>query len=174
VFDLLEMAEQLGNDGVTFEICGGGSALEELQQECLQRGLGDIVSIKGKLQRPQLLAAYARAHVVIVPTRSDFDEGFAKVAAESILMNRPVICSSVVPAIEVLKNAVIAVTAEDLDGYVNTIKQLLFDPKYYESLCQSCPSLREQFLDGTQGLTSVLQKSVLLNHIQGNPRSADL
>jgi GT2 family glycosyltransferase/glycosyltransferase involved in cell wall biosynthesis len=174
VFDLLDMAEQLRNDGVTFEICGGGRALEELQQECQQRGLGDIVSIKGNLQRPQLLAAYARAHVVIVPTRSDFDEGFAKVAAEAILLNRPAICSSVVPAIEVLKNAVIEVTAEDLDGYVNTIKQLLFDSKYYESLCQNCPSLREQFLDGTQGLTSMLQKSVLFNQLQGNSRGTDL
>ncbi|MEQ1546242.1 glycosyltransferase, partial [Methyloglobulus sp.] len=176
VFDLLAMAEQLRNDGVTFEICGGGSALEELKQECTNRGLGDIISISGNLQRPQLLAAYARAHIVIVPTRSDCAEAFAKVAAEAILMGRPAICSSVVPAIEVLKNAVIAVTADDLDGYVNAIKQLLSNSKDYESLCQNCPSLREQFLDGAQGLTSVLQKNVLFNRnpMQNNSRSADV
>ena len=160
VFDLLDMAEQLRSDGVTFEICGSGSALEELRITCQQRKLEDIVTIHGKLQRPQLLAVYARAHVVIVPTRSDFDEGFAMVAAEAILMNRPVICSSVVPAVEVLKSATIEVTAENLDGYILNIRRLLSDSAYYESLCQNCWPLREQFLDGKQGLASVLSRSL--------------
>jgi glycosyltransferase involved in cell wall biosynthesis len=163
VFDVLEMAEQLRSEGVTFEICGGGSALVELKQECKQRDLTKIVTIQGELKRPQLLEAYARAHVVIVPTRSDFDEGFAKVAAEAILLNRPAICSSTVPAVEVLKNAVVEVASEDIESYVNNIRRLLADAQYYDSLCQSCPLLREQFLGGSQGLTSVLEKCILFN-----------
>lgn len=163
VFDLLDMAEQLRNDGVTFEICGDGSALEELKQECQQRGLRDIVCTTGNLQRPQLLAAYARAHVVIVPTRSDFAEGFAKVAAEAILLNRPAICSSVVPAVEVLRDAIVEVTAESIECYVQAIRHLLSDANYYESLCKGCIPLREQFMDGIQGLASILENIIHFN-----------
>jgi glycogen synthase len=100
---------------------------------------------------------------VIVPTRSDFDEGFAKVAAEAILLNRPAICSSTVPAVEVLKNAVVEVASEDIESYVNNIRRLLADAQFYDSLCQSCPLFREQFLGGSQGLTSVLEKCILFN-----------
>jgi glycosyltransferase involved in cell wall biosynthesis len=158
VFDLLAMAEKLRGHGVTFEVCGGGSVLEKLKHSCQQRGLEDIVTIHGRLNRPQLLAVYTRAHVVIVPTRSDFSEGFAMVAAESILMGRPVICSSVVPAAELLQGSTIVVPADDVENYVKTILHLSLSAAYYDSICQGCTPLREQFLDGTEGLASVLTK----------------
>ena len=72
VFDILDMAEALDDDNVTFHICGDGSALKALIKEIQQRALENRVFIHGKLKRPDLLPIYAQAHVVIIPTRSDF------------------------------------------------------------------------------------------------------
>ena len=47
------------------------------------------------------------AHAMIVPTTSEFKEGFAMVAAESVLAGRPVVLSDVVPAWESLDCAAI-------------------------------------------------------------------
>ena len=55
-------------------------------------------------------AMYDDAHVVIVPTTSDFIEGFNKVVAEAVLAGKPVITSSVCPALEYVRDAVIEVT----------------------------------------------------------------
>ena len=161
VFDLLEIAEELKNEGLTIEINGGGSALEELRLENKNKKLTAFVTINGNLERPQLLESYARAHVVIVPTRSDFDEGFAKVAAESVLLNRPVICSSTVPAVDVLQGAVIKVPADQISLYVKSIRKLMVEPDYYNELCQNCEPLRDQFLDESQGLSSLLEKILI-------------
>lgn len=158
VFDLLEIAEQLKGEDVIIEINGDGGALEELIQVSEHKGLNDIVTINGNLERPQLLKAYTSAHIVIVPTRSDFDEGLAKVAVEAILLNRPVICSSVVPAVDVLQGAIVSVAADQIEGYVQCIRQLMSDEDYYLSLCQSCEPLKEQFLDGSTGLAPLLEK----------------
>jgi glycosyltransferase involved in cell wall biosynthesis len=161
VFDLLDIAEQLRYDGITIEICGSGSALEKLQLDCQQRGLDNIVTIHGQLKRPQLLKAYARAHVVIVPTRSDFCEGLPQVIAEAILLGRPVITTRLSNALDVLGSAIIEAQPDNVDSYVHAIKRVASDSKYYESLINSCPSLREQFLDGKQGLTSALQHMLI-------------
>jgi len=161
VFDLLDVADQLRYQGVEFDLCGGGPALEELKVETLRRKLNDVVHIHGQLRRPELLDLYIRGHVVIVPTRSDCAEAFAKVAAEAILLGRPAICSSVVPAVEILQEATIEVTADCVNEYVAAIQGLVMYSGKYALLCNNCRSLREQFLDGRLGLTSVLQKGLL-------------
>jgi glycosyltransferase involved in cell wall biosynthesis len=161
VFDLLEMAEQLRKDGVTFEICGGGPVLEELKKACRQRGLEDIVTLHGQLKRPQLLAVYARAHAVILPTRSNFCEGLPQVISEAILMGRPVITSRLSNTLDILGGAVVEVPPEDVGGYVQAIRRLLSDPEYYALLCKNCEPLREQFLDGKLGLGPVLQRALI-------------
>ena len=51
--------------------------------------LKEIVSIRGWTLQ-DLQEVYARSHVSIVPTRSDYREGFAMTAAEAILAGRPV------------------------------------------------------------------------------------
>ncbi|WP_240342610.1 glycosyltransferase family 4 protein [Methylococcus sp. EFPC2] len=156
VFDILDMADRLRDKNVVFEICGGGSALEELRNECTQRNLELFVHIRGQLERPELLKAYQRSHVVIIPTRSDLIEGFAMVAAEAILLGRPIITSDVVPALEVLGGAALAAKADDIADYVAAIHKLLHDKVLYEQLCENCIPLREQFLNGKNGLTMTL------------------
>lgn len=154
------MAEALDDDNVTFHICGDGSALKALIKEIQQRALENRVFIHGKLKRPDLLPIYAQAHVVIIPTRSDFCEGFAMVAAEAILQGRPIITSNIVPALSMLRNAAIEVSPDDPLSYSQAIKKLIHDKALYESICLACASNREKFLDGSQGLTKALIHSL--------------
>ncbi|HEY0563723.1 MAG TPA: glycosyltransferase, partial [Methylophilus sp.] len=107
VFDILEMAQLLKDEPVAFHICGGGSDLALLQSECKKQQLESQVTIHGRLNRPALLAIYAQAHTVIVPTRSSFCEGLPMVAIESILLGRPVITSSLSNALDVLGAAIV-------------------------------------------------------------------
>jgi len=163
IFDIIDIAEKLSRYDVEFEICGGGSALSKLQDDVLQRGLLDIIHIHGPLCREELLKVYSEGHVVIVPTRSEIGEGLPKVCIEAILLGRPVITTRLSNALDVLGGAIAEAQPDDVDSFANTIYELKVNKAYYQSLCDGCKSLREPFLDGTQGLTATLQRAIPLN-----------
>ncbi|MGY6276089.1 glycosyltransferase family 4 protein [Methylomonas sp. MgM2] len=158
VFDIFDMAERLRAEDVTFDICGGGSALDELRIESSRRNLEASVHIHGKLCRPDLLKMYQQGHVVIVPTRSDFCEGLPMVCSEAILLGRPVITTRLSNALDVLGDAIAQAQPDEVDSFVENIRRLKSDLGFYNQLCQACGTLREQFLDGSQGLTAVLER----------------
>ena len=160
VFDILEMAEKLRDENVVFHICGGGSALKELKNKAELCNLTQYVFIHGRLNRPELHEKYLLGHVVIVPTRSDFAEGFAMVAAEAILLNRPIITSKIVPALDILSTASLEAESNNVDSYVNAIRQLASDKILYERLSAACRPLHAQFMDRKQGLTRLLQNTL--------------
>jgi glycogen synthase len=163
VFDILEMADALRGDGIVFHICGDGSQLDALTRACVERGLNETMVMHGKLQRPELLKIYSQGHVVIVPTRGGIGESFAMVAAEAILLGRPIVTSNVVPALDILRNAAMEAEPENVASYTQAIRTLAGDEELYDKLCAACLPLREQFLDGSRGLTSALQKTLESN-----------
>jgi glycogen synthase len=160
VFDILKIAKKLHNQSVVFHICGDGEALSELIEECKTQELTEYVHIHGRLNRPDLIEIYTLGHVVIVPTRSDFAEGFAMVAAEAILLNRPIITSSIVPALESLNPAAVEAYPENVDSYVNAIQRLIVSKTLLKEKQLACEGLKEQFLDGNQGLANILEYSL--------------
>src|SRR5262249_35046966 len=143
---------------ILFEVCGDGAALDQLNEAVKEKGLYGVVCIRGRLARPELLQVYARAHAVIVPTRSDFSEGFAMVCAEAILSGRPVITSRVVPALEVLGAACMEACTDDIDSYVSAIQKLAEDGRSYEQLCGACSELSRQFLDRTKSYAAAVDR----------------
>ena len=161
VFDILSMAEMTQSQDVTFHICGGGPAEDELKAECTKRNLTNRVIIHGKLQRPDLLAIYNQGHAVIVPTRSDFCEGLPMVAIEAILLGRPVITSRLSNALDVLTNAIVEAQPDNVQSYVSAIEKLMIYNNFYTQKCQACNQYREPFLDGSQGLTKMLEQTLL-------------
>jgi glycosyltransferase involved in cell wall biosynthesis len=158
VFDILDMAERLGQ-GFSFTICGGGSDLERLGQSSKERGLGNV-TICGRLNRPALIERYLAAHAVVVPTRSNFAEGYAMVAAEAVLLLRPVITSPVVPASEVLAPAVALARTDDVDSYIQAINRLANDKEYYAELVKGARRLRSVVLDGSSSLLAVTREAL--------------
>jgi glycogen(starch) synthase len=163
VFDILDMAEALPH--VDFSLCGDGDALPDLRRQIDARRLQNVTT-HGKLDRPHLLNRYLEAHVAIVPTRSTFEEGFAMVVAEAILLLRPVISSPVVPAAEVLHSAVLSVPTDDVGCYVDAIRSLSDsrDGGAYSRLVDEAAALRSCILDDSTSLLEVLRatrKSIL-------------
>jgi len=61
---------------------------------------------------------------------------------ESLIAGIPALLSSVVPAAEVVKNAAIVFEPSSPTEIASSVRQLLEDPSYYDSLCKSSKKLR--------------------------------
>jgi glycogen(starch) synthase len=173
VFNLLEIAGRLRDQGradIKFEICGVGSALDELRQRSFAMNLDAAFLINGWCDLEQLRAVYTRCHAVIVPTTIDFIEGFNQVVVEALLAGRPVITSSACPAVEYVRDAIIEVPPDDLVQYQRAIVELADDPALYQRLRAACEPTCRKFLDPNTSYRFALRQ-VLLEVSQGRPIS---
>jgi glycosyltransferase involved in cell wall biosynthesis len=161
VFDVLAIARRLlqaGQPDMTFELCGRGTALEELTAAATAAGLSpDRFLLRGHCRHEELREAYARCHAVIAPTTSDFAEGFNQVLVEAILAMRPVVTSWVCPAIRYVRDGVVEVPPDDVEAYGDALLRLVNDREYYESKRQSCRALREPYFDPRNGLAAAFE-----------------
>ena len=163
VFDLLEMAERLNASlpGLfEWHVCGDGGAAVELARRVRASGLDRTVLLLGKLDRRALAREYGWAHVVLVPTRSDFCEGLPMVSAEAVLAGRPVVSSSVNPAIDVLGDAFVAAQPDDVDSYVAAIRRLAEDGADYARRVAACTAVQQPFVDSENGLCAALARAI--------------
>jgi glycosyltransferase involved in cell wall biosynthesis len=162
VFDVLAIARRFleaGRTDITFELCGKGTALEELKAAATAAGLppGRFLC-RGHCNHSEMLDAYARCHAVIVPTTSDFVEGFNAVVAEAILAGRPVVTSSICPAIQYVRHATAEVPPDDVRAYGDALLRLADDREYYEGLRRNCLAPRQQFCDPENTWGSALRE----------------
>jgi glycosyltransferase involved in cell wall biosynthesis len=160
VFDLLEIARRLQSERpgrFVWEICGTGSADAELSRAAAQAGLDGIFQLRGKLDRTAMAEAFARSHVVIVPTTADFAEGLNKVCVESILAGRPVVTSIHSNAIDVLGASAIEVPSGNPHAYGDALLRLADDRDAYERACAACHQVQEQFYDNANSWGTALR-----------------
>jgi len=162
VFDLLEIAQRLRSDApnrFAFEVCGAGPDLDGLRAAANKRGLHELIQVFGWVSREDLLAAYGRCHVVIVPTRSPFCEGLPATAAEAILAGRPVVTSRLSNVVDVFEGAVVEARPDDPDSYVDGLLRLLNDREYYLGCCGSATAHRGQFYDRDQSWGAAMERA---------------
>jgi glycogen synthase len=160
VFDLLAIAQRFAAEGrqdIIFELCGSGSALDDLRVAVALAGLQSTVICYGYCQKSEMRQHLNRSHVVIVPTRTEFAEGFNQVIAEGILAGRPVVTSAVCPALFYVQAAVVEVPPNDVDAYGDALLKLCDDRDFYEQKRRNCLSLQAQFYDPTRGWSAALQ-----------------
>ncbi len=163
VFDLVKIAQRFLSEGrqdIRFDVCGTGSALESLRFAAKESGIDSFFICHGHCKQPQMREMFSRAHVVIVPTTTAFVEGFCKVVAEGILAGRPVVTSSVIPALSYVSDAIVEVKPDDVQGYGDALLKLYGDRDFYEQKRQNCFQLQEQFYDTSRSWEAAL-KSVL-------------
>ena len=163
VFDIILIAKQLlsnGLDKVRWHICGDGPDFQKLLAQIKACRLENIITLYGWTSPSKQLELYKKMHASIVPTKSSFAEGLAMVAVESVLCHRPVITSNVVPAAEVLEEAVILAETDSIDSYVEKITSLVLDEEYYMKKVFGCENNAKQFVDKRFGLTKVLSDCV--------------
>lgn len=150
VFDLLEIAKRFAAEGrqdITFDLCGEGLALESLRLAATEAGVDSFFVCHGHCNKPRMREMFDRSHVVIVPTRTSFAEGFNKVVVEGILAGRPVVTSTVCPSISSVSSGVVVVPPDDVRAYGDALLKLYSDRKFYQQKRQACLSLQEQFYD---------------------------
>ncbi|MDR3633693.1 MAG: glycosyltransferase family 4 protein [Isosphaeraceae bacterium] len=167
--DLVEIAKGVRARGVTdveFDVCGIGSALAALTLAVNGEGLTDAFRFHGYCSHERMVGLYSAAHAVIVPTRSEFAEGFNKVVVEGVLAGRPVVTSPVCPAIETVGPAVAVVQRDDLGAYADMMVRLATDPQFYREKQSACAAVSTPFCDVGRGWGEAL-KSILLTHREG-------
>lgn len=150
IFDLLAVAHKLANEGRTdieFDLCGAGSQLDLLRAMTAEAGLADRFRCHGRRDGEALRTMFSASHVVVVPTRPEFAEGFNAVVSEAVLAGRPVVTSRICPALDVVREAAIEVPPADVQGYARAIVLLSDDPAAYESRRQACRALRATLTD---------------------------
>ena len=160
VFDLLEIARRFkaqGHADIEFDLCGDGGALADLRQAVAEAEVADHFRLHGHVEKARMRAMYDGAHVVIVPTTSDFIEGFNKVVAEAVLAGKPVVTSSVCPALEYVRDAVIEVAPDDVRAYGDAILRLRNDAEFYKSKRQGCIAAQSQFYDASRSWGAALK-----------------
>lgn len=163
VFDLLAMAQALRNvpgRAVSIEVCGDGGALSELRAEVDRLGLGDCVTLRGRLERHELDAAYHNCHALIVPTRGDFCEGMPLVCAEAVLTAKPIITSRLSNALPVIGECILEAVPENIDSYLDAIRTLADDSGTYARLQSACASASVQFTERSLGYAAAVDRLI--------------
>jgi glycosyltransferase involved in cell wall biosynthesis len=161
VFDLLDVIERLQRarpGWFTVELCGSGGAEAELREEIDRRGLGAVARATGQLESAQMRGAFARAHVIVVPTTRDFAEGLNKVAVEAALAGRPVVTSRLANVSDVLGDAVIEVPPGDLGAYQAALERLADDPAAYAAAQAACAHVQQMFYDRSFGWETAVRR----------------
>ncbi|MDX2244015.1 MAG: glycosyltransferase family 4 protein [Leptolyngbyaceae cyanobacterium bins.302] len=173
VLDLIEIARRYrsqGRNDIVFNICGTGSAFDLLRKKMVEYELHSSFILHGYCNKPKMREMFNAAHVVIVPTKSSFVEGLNQVVIEGILANRPVITSSICPALSYVHEAVVEVPPDDIQAYSDAILKLQGDRAFYEEKQRSCKRLQEQFYSAGRSWGEAL-KSVL-RQLQSIPQKA--
>src|SRR5262249_1774723 len=131
--------------------------LDDLKAAAAAAGLPpEQFRCRGHRPQPELSEAFARCHAVIVPTQSDFIEGLNQVVIEAILATRPVVTSSICPAVRYVREGVVEVPPDDVQAYGDALLRLSTDREYYRQKRQSCWRLRDPFFDPRNGLGAAL------------------
>jgi glycogen synthase len=156
VFDLLEIYRRLLISGKNLQLdyCGDGGALQPLRDAISESGLSSSVKTHGHLNQSELLTLMAKAHVVVVPTRSSFPEGLNQVVIEAVLAKRPVVTSSVCPAMDLVADAVVEAEPDRVESYTAAIRRLIDDPELFKKKVEAASRLGAEFFDSDKGWTA--------------------
>ncbi len=163
IFDLLRMAvdlKQAGHSHIHIHLCGDGSREADLRREAARAGVEGTFHIHGYCRRPEMQTRIARSHALIVPTTTAFGEGLNKVVVEGVLAGRPVITSSVCPALGLVADAVVESPPDDPAGYFRAALLLASDPGLYAARRTACTRLQEQFYDPERSWGRALLRAV--------------
>src|SRR5919199_1197345 len=173
VFDLLEVAKRFAAEDrrdITFDLCGDGSVIESLRLAATQARIDSSFVCHGYCNKPQMRQMYSLSHVVIVPTRAEFVEGFNKVVVEGILAGRPVVASSVCTDLSYLRAAIVESPPDDIKAYGDALLKLYDDREFYKEKQRSCRGLQEQYYDDSSSWGAAL-KSILVAIQTSNKRN---
>lgn len=104
----------------------------ELGELTIEFGLEDAVEFVGRCGPEALVAEYARAHLLVLPSRAEA-ESLPSVIIEALRRHRPVIASADAGIPEQVLDAGELVAPEDTDGFALAVREVLEDYDSYVS-----------------------------------------
>jgi glycosyltransferase involved in cell wall biosynthesis len=173
VYILLDVARRLkqaGRRDIVIELCGDGAAYAEIRATVEREGLEDLYVLHGWCTAERLKELSARAHLYVVPTTTEFVEGFNHVTIEGLLMGRPVVTSKTCPAVDYVDGAVQLVPPDSVDGYLGAIIELAERPDLYEQRRARTEPAARRFLSPADGYGDALRYA--LTAIEAGERPA--
>jgi glycogen synthase len=151
VFDMLSVAQRLRADGrmprFRIDFCGEGAALDELRKAVDTHTLSDLCFVHGVCDAERIRSFLGGSDVVVVPTRSELEEGYNKVCAEAVLAGRPVVTSAACPALADVADAAVEVQVDDVAGYADAILRLATDEALFRAKAEATQSVRQKYFD---------------------------
>lgn len=160
VFDVVEAASRLKAQrpgAFRWTICGAGSRDDELRRAIGERGLESDVAFPGYLEQPQLSEQIDRCHATLTPTLQTFAEGIAKLPVEGVIVGRPALTSTAVPAGEVVRSAAERFPAGDVEAMIQAVQRLRDDEPHYRRLVAGCDEHRGMFFDPSRSYGACLE-----------------
>jgi glycosyltransferase involved in cell wall biosynthesis len=151
---IARVVEQARPGLVRWIVVGDGKDLPRLRRD--SEGLP--IDILGWRASADQITARSSCHAVIVPTRTDFAEGFSMAAVEGVLSGRPVITNAIVPALEVIRPACVEVEANNIEAYAAAVLALASDEDYWARLIRECDALKPAFFDEENALSRAIDR----------------
>jgi len=164
VFDLVDIAAKLRQTDPDFQFriiaAGEGPDLESVRSYTARLRLDPFVSFVGFCGREKMKSYFACADCVIVPSRSELEEGYAMIVAEGAIAELPVITSKVCPALEDIREAALEVEPDNVEQYAKAILDLARDKAFYDRKVRGAESCREQYFDAANGYRPALAEAL--------------
>jgi glycosyltransferase involved in cell wall biosynthesis len=108
-------------------------AIAALRATAAEAGVQDVVDIAGPVSNDELDSLYARASVLVLPSRC---EGFGLPVAEAMSRGVPVVVANATSLPELAGEAGILVEPGDVDGFADAIVAVLTDPARHRSMAE--------------------------------------
>ncbi len=152
---LIHTVEMLHKDGhrVHFTIVGGGGMLEKLRGIVVDKALGDIIEITGRLGSEKMPEVYQQSDMFISAT---MQEGMSNAMLEAMASGLPIITTRCEGVQELIEDNGIVVENSDAEAIAEAIVKLADDRQLYEQMRKAArkqaeafrwKSVAEQYLD---------------------------
>ena len=137
VGDLIRAVAALRDQGLELHCSlAGGGDVDGMATLARQLGVGDLVNFRGLVTNREVFAMFRDVDVVVVPSRSEYPEGFPLTMFEAIGSRTPIVCSDHPMFRAVIKDSVHAAMfpAGSSAAFARAIRGLLTDADLYSLL----------------------------------------
>lgn len=148
IFMILETFGRLKQEFPDLQItfAGSGTAEAELKSEISRIG-DDAITFVGRLNAPEVHEFLDSSDLLLVPTKTTFNEGLAFVVFEAAVHQVPSIVSDVVPAKDYFKDACVVFEADKSEELYSAIKGVVSDPIKYQVIKQRLEETIKEVLE---------------------------
>jgi len=141
---LLDVAEMLYRQGCKLHltIVGGGNLENNLRKIVLQKNLGDIVEITGRVESEKMPQLYRQNHIFISAT---MQEGMSNAMLEAMASGLPIVTTPCEGVRELIADNGIVVEQAKAESIANAVKSIADNEKLYDKMCFEARKQVENF-----------------------------